>query len=133
MEGIFVHALTRSGSFAPPPGVPGQPFGEHSHLIGDRADARPDRRRMTGYGLGVERWDVGCGTATAAADRPAAYHRTTVRPGAHDITVMVAIQDPAPPTARAPRSKPSPPRSVATDRRGRHRDTSVEMDVAVVR
>src|SRR5690349_6358249 len=88
MEGFRVHVLTRiaprmtgdhvHGYMAAE--LPGQPFGDQAHLI-DHAVHMIERRvrpRCSTRGLTT---------------------LTTVRPGTHDITVMVATQDPRPLTA----------------------------------
>lgn len=80
-----------------PADLPGEPFGDQAHLI----DSTVQMLDQTG----------GAGAAISTApDLPQVFDAPThgfttltpMRPGAHDIAVMVATQDPRPLTAYGP-------------------------------
>ena len=103
---LRVHVFT-------PADLPGEPFGDPAHLI-DHTVQMLDQTGGTGALI------------STAPDPPPLFDApprgfttlTAVRPGAHDIIVMVAAQDPPPLTAYGPHAMPSRPRSASTDRRG---------------
>ena len=58
---------------------------------------------ITGYGLGLERWEVGCGTVFGHGGSTRGYTTLALgHPAVHDTAVLVATQDPLPLTAFGP-------------------------------
>ncbi|HSR97777.1 MAG TPA: hypothetical protein VLM79_12040 [Kofleriaceae bacterium] len=132
-----------------PADLPGQPFGDRAHLIdhtvqmldqpggaGTLISTATDPSRffdalnsaapgMTGHGLGLERWDVDFGAVYGHGGLPRGLtNPTTVRPGAHDITVMVATQDSRPLIAYGPTLEALAMAVCGNGSQGRHRDTA---------